>query len=391
MAASTRRSWGKVRKIPSGRIQASYIGPDGRRHNAPHTFTDRDTSGVWLRTERRLIEDEAWTPPSVRAGQQPRELFGPYAQTWVATRRTKKGPIKPRTRAEYLRLLDQVIDGTFGHMPVPHITPELVDAWWAKLPKDNPTQNARAYSLLRSVLGTAVERRLIDRNPCQIRGAANVEPKKKAEPATLEELDVIVATVPPRYRAMILLAAWCALRFGELTELRRSDVDVKKATLRVKRGVTWVPLSKEEADIFGDEFERTEAVVGSPKSDAGDRMVAIPPHVLPAIKEHLAAMPMTGRDALLFPSASDPAVHMRPATLAKVYYRARRVAGREDLAFHWLRHTGLTFAAHTGATLADLMHRAGHSTAGAAMRYQHAVSGRDAQIAAGLSDLAARR
>lgn len=390
MAGTPRRSWGKVRTIGSGRLQASYIGPDTTRHNAPHTFTTRDAATVWLRKEQRLIEDGEWTPPSVRAGQQPRELFGTYARTWVSTRRTKKGPIKPRTRSEYLRLLDNVLDATFGPMPIPHITPELVDAWWAKLPRDNPTQNARAYSLLRSVLNTAVERRLIDRNPCQIRGAGNVEREKFVEPATLDELDVIVATIPERYKAMILLAAWCALRFGELAELRRSDLDLTKGTLRVRRGLTWVTVSADEAEILGEGYEKTEAVVGTPKSSAGERTVSIPPHVLPAVKEHVRSMPVAGKDALLFPSASDPTIHMRPATLAKVFYRARKAAGREDLAFHWLRHTGLTFAAQTGATLADLMHRAGHATAGAAMRYQHAVSGRDAQIAAGLSDLAAR-
>jgi integrase len=61
-------------------------------------------------------------------------------------------------------------------------------------------------------------------------------------------------------------------------------------------------------------------------------------------------------------------------------------AGRPDLTFHGLRHTGATLAAATGATLAELMHRLGHSTPGAAMLYQHASADRDAAIAAALSD-----
>ena len=95
-----------------------------------------------------------------------------------------------------------------------------------------------------------------------------------------------------------------------------------------------------------------------------------------------------GKDGLLFPAAGDPADHMRPATLYKVFYPARDKAGRHDLRFHDLRHTGAVLAASTGATLAELMVRLGHSTPGAAMRYQHAAKGRDAQIAAALSDLA---
>lgn len=379
-----RRGWGTIKRMRSGKLQASYIGPDEHRHYGGWTFEDRDTASGWLREERKAIEDGTWTPPRLRAAQVSRDLFDTYARTWVETRRTKKGSIKPRTRAEYVRLLD-ILEPTFGTTPVRYISPDMVDAWWAKLDKTNPTQNARAYSLLRSILNTAVERRMIDRNPCQIRGAGNVERKKEIEPATLDELDLIVATVPFRYRAMILLAAWCAMRFGELTELRRSDLDLTKGIVKVRRGVTWVKLDEDDLD---DDDQRTEAVVGDPKSSAGIRSVAIPPHVIPALREHLRQMPMTGRDALLFPSSSDPTQPMRPSTLTTVYYRAREKAKRPDLRFHELRHTGLTFAAHTGATLADLMSRAGHSTAAAALRYQHAVSGRDATIAAALSDLA---
>jgi hypothetical protein len=44
-------------------------------------------------------------------------------------------------------------------------------------------------------------------------------------------------------------------------------------------------------------------------------------------------------------------------------------------------------AAQQGATLAQLMNRLGQSTVGAALRYQHAASGRDAEIARRLSSL----
>lgn len=54
-------------------------------------------------------------------------------------------------------------------------------------------------------------------------------PAKRAHqirPASLSELEKLAAAMPERYGAMILLASWCALRFGELTELRRRDVEV---------------------------------------------------------------------------------------------------------------------------------------------------------------------
>jgi integrase len=50
-----------------------------------------------------------------------------------------------------------------------------------------------------------------------------VKRARQIREASLAELEAITLAMPPRYRLMVLLAAWCALRFGELTELRRSE------------------------------------------------------------------------------------------------------------------------------------------------------------------------
>ena len=92
-----------------------------------------------------------------------------------------------------------------------------------------------------------------------------------------------------------------------------------------------------------------------------------------------------GRDGLLFPARHG--AQLAPSTLYKVYYPARIKAGRPDLRFHDLRHTGAVLAASTGATLAELMARLGHSTPAAALRYQHAAEQRDRVIADALSKL----
>ena len=68
--------------------------------------------------------------------------------------------------------------------------------------------------------------------------------------------------------------------------------------------------------------------------------------------------------------------------------KARAAAGRPDLRWHDLRHSGAVLAAATGASIAELMARLCHSTPTAAMRYQHAAQGRDREIAALLSKLA---
>jgi integrase len=164
------------------------------------------------------------------------------------------------------------------------------------------------------------------------------------------------------------------LRFGELTELRRKDVDLADKVIRVRRAVV----------LTTEGFKQT-----SPKSDAGIPDVAIPPHLLPVLEDHLAKHVGKERDALLF--GAKRGGYLAEGTLFRHFRKAREAAERPDLRFHDLRHSGAVLAAHTGATLAELMARLGHSSPAAAMRYQHAAQGRDREIAALLSTLAANR
>ncbi len=165
------------------------------------------------------------------------------------------------------------------------------------------TTAARAYGLLRSVMGTAVIDGLLPTNPCTIRGAQNAKTGKKADPLTAAELTIIEATMPDRLRAAVVIAAWGALRFGELTELRRRDVIERDGQMfvRVERAVTRIP---------GSGFK-----VGQPKSEAGVRVIALPPQVTPTIATHLATYAAPGPDGLLFPARSGG--HLAESTFTK--------------------------------------------------------------------------
>ena len=79
--------------------------------------------------------------------------------------------------------------------------------------------------------------------------------------------------------------------------------------------------------------------------------------------------------------------YLTPGGLYDWYYPARQAAGRPDLRFHDLRHTGATLAAATGATLAELKAPPRPlDRLQAAMRYQHATADRDRAIAEALSE-----
>ncbi len=129
--------------------------------------------------------------------------------------------------------------------------------------------------------------------------------------------------MPERLRLLVLLAAWCGLRYGELAELRRGDVDLEAGVLHVRRPVVRVDGAY---------------VVGTPKSHAGERMVAIPPHLWPAVRApgrahgpgRLAEHTGPGADALLFarPGTNRHLIHTE---VTKLYTKARAAAGRPDL------------------------------------------------------------
>jgi integrase len=120
-----------------------------------------------------------------------------------------------------------------------------------------------------------------------------------------------------------------------------------------------------------------------PKTEAGKREVAVPPHVWPLIVAH--SEEVAGPE---FFFVGKDGHRMRGNALYQAFVRARRKVGLE-ISFHDLRHTGQSLAAASGASTIDLMKRAGQSTPAAAQRYIHAVDGRDKEVAKALSDIAA--
>lgn len=376
-----RRDFGTIRRLPSGRYQATYIGPDLGRHKAPSTFEKRDLAVVWLRNEQRMIEDAVadevrWVSPeerleASRRKAEPKVRFGEYGAKWIGERRNSKGePLRALTRKDYELVLAKYLVPTFGDRPIDQITRADVRTWHAKLGPTAPRTRSKAYGLLRAIMNTAVDDELIAASPVHIRGAGAQAIKRKVEPATPAEIEIMADAMPPRLRASVIISAWCALRYGELAELRRKDIDVKRKLIRVRRAVTFPPGGP---------------VVGPPKSDAGVRDVSIPPHIWPVVEAHLKEYVRPTPDALLFPSEGRG--HIWHSGMNNHFSKARAAAGREDLKWHDLRHTGATLAAQVGATTAELQARLGHSTSVAAQLYQHAANDRDRQIAERLSRL----
>ncbi|GGM98641.1 hypothetical protein GCM10009721_26910 [Terrabacter tumescens] len=131
-------------------------------------------------------------------------------------------------------------------------TPSHVRRWWVSLDEHTPTIDARAYALLKAILNTAVADENLIVNPCRIRSASNAPRARDIRPATIEEPRIIVDALPENRRATALLCSWCAMRIGEVLELRRKDVELERGVVRVERGQRWTTRIELANAMFDD-------------------------------------------------------------------------------------------------------------------------------------------
>jgi integrase len=362
-----KRRFGRVRKLPSGRWQARYKAPDGIDRPAPRTFPTKRDAEVWLMKTEADILDNEWIDPDLG-----RITFGDYARSWIAER----PGLRPKSIQLYEYLLRRHLEPTFGTKPIAAIREPHVRRWRKQLldAGTSAVTVAKAYRLLRAILNTAAGDRLIRRNPCQIKGAGH-EGSAERPVLSVQQVFALADAINERYRALVLLAVFGSLRWGELAALRRCDVDLDNQTVHVVRQLT---------EVSG------HLSFGPPKTEAGKRVVAIPDVIIPAVREHLSSFTEPGDNALIFTSPTGKPLR-HGLFRSRVWVKATSKIGLVGLHFHDLRHTGNMLTAATGATLRELMDRMGHSTTRAALIYLHSSDARQREIAGALSHLAERQ
>ena len=361
-----RRRFGSVRQLRSGRWQARYQGPDGLVRAAPETFPTRKSAEQWLTVTEAKILQADWIDPD--AGLVP---FADYAAAWIAER----PGLRPKTIQLYRYLLRRHLATAtgFGRYAISEIREPHVRRWRKELIDSGVTAvtAGKAYRLLQAIMNTAVDDGLIRRNPCRIKGAGQ-ERSPERPMLTIGEVYQLADAVGERYRALVLLAAFGSLRWGEAIALERADVDLAAGTVRVDRQLT--------------EVNGVGLVAGEPKSDAGRRVVHLPDVIIPALRQHLAEFSNAGSSGLVFSSSTGlPLRHSQFRN--RVWLPALTQAGLKGVHFHDLRHAGNNLAATTGATLRELMARMGHSTTRAALIYLHNSEERQRKIAEGVDEL----
>jgi Domain of unkown function (DUF1775) len=184
--------------------------------------------------------------------------------------------------------ISHYLEPSFGRVHLTVIDPPMVRTWRARLLDAGVSQSmvAKAYRLLRGILMTAVEQdELIRRNPCRIVGAGTESPDERPV-LSIEQVCVLADLMPARQRMLIMVATFASLRYGEVTALRRMDIDQAGGAVSVRQAFT--------------EVRGQGMVLGPPKSRAGLRTVGLPSGIVAELRDHLARFVSSEPTALVF-------------------------------------------------------------------------------------------
>lgn len=376
---NARRSFGSIRKNRAGRYEARYTGPDGGKYTAGHSFVRKGDASSFLSHVEAEISAGRWISPKDARERERAEgqavaraatTFAEWSARWLASlERLGRTPKTIQTHTYRMRRLVE----RFGTQPLGSISVEEVDTWYQDVWREHGPGVVRpVYMTLSACMSAAVKAGHIEATPCQVpEGQKHVPTRDRArQVATPEEVQAAANAMPSHLRVAVLLAAWCQTRLGEAIGLQRRDLDLDSvpATLRIERQVQYLT--------------GRGPVETPPKSAAGVREIVIPASLVSTLRAHLDAHVDAAPTSWLLHPESTRGLPIHPNSLRTAWEKARDAAGIPWLKFHDLRHTGLTIFAQQGATLAELLHRGGHSDVDVALRYQHATRERDAALTA---------
>lgn len=389
----------KARELPRGisRQEGHYrvrLFVDGRQHSLG-MFESLDDARAALDIARSEKARGIFVPPAEKRAQIKAEAarrrltsitFGKWAEQWLE--RMEADPhLSPASVVTHRSVLRVHVLPSLADLPLTEITEAEIGTLITRVraipSKRNPGQpNGITPNVIRTLsacLNAAVNdpatALTVSPMPKNIAGtrrrgrdAEHVDSEKVATPT---EVARMAEAMPARWRVGVLLAAWCGLRLGEVLGLERRDLahltDPERAVVHVRRQVN----SKMQPPTITD-----------PKSGS-TRTLAIPAFLLSALTEHLRLHTDAAPAAPLLPGAR-PGQRVSQTAFDKAW-RTARDAARPGFRFHDLRHTGLTRYAQQGATLAELLHRGGHTDVSVALRYQHATAERDRALTARLN------
>lgn len=293
-----------------------------------------------------------------------KQTFESYATIWLDGRTD----LRPKTLALYEYLLRSFLILHLGNVLMARMDSLTIQRWHGVVSAGSRSSvtTAKAYRLLRQIMAAAVDDMMLRSNPCTLKNVA----VERATPSIDEALRV-AEVIKPEFRLMAMHAAIAGFRRGECLALRRRNL--------VETYGLWSVIV--DASVV---FVKDIAIHQPPKTSAGVRRPTLPAVLTPAIEEHLDTFGPFEANDLFF---VDRRTGETPTITGRRVWKNARDAAGVDCTFHDLRHLAGTLNATAGASIRESMARMGHSSPRAALRYQHLVELRDAEVASSIDRL----
>lgn len=342
-----RNSWGSTRKLPSGRTQARYTGPDGGTYKAPNTFPDELSALGWLADKRREIDLGVWVPPN----QEPKRSIptvGEMVSHWLqqCEAEVTTGEMRETSLVTYTNIVEKRITPytDLTGTPVDELTSVMVSSWWQKITTDFPTtpdRNKRAYSKLKTVVGLAVEYGYLSYNPVQVKAARKRAPSKRKKLPSTEELQAILDQVADRFKLGVCLCLFHGIRVGEMLALQAKHFEATPGGglgIRIEGNLQRVPNGK------GGVMMKWQP----PKTEAGYRVVPVLAEFVPLVRRHLREFTNGPED---YATTTAKGTIMMDTSFRSVFSLARDKANVDpEITPHYGRNWLITRLAEAGAT-----------------------------------------
>lgn len=317
--------WGKGK-----RWQARWIDPLGEE--GTKVFASKDAAQGHVSAMEVSVRSGTYVDP-----KQGKVTFREYAERWRADQLHHRRATVEQAESR-LRLH---VYPAIGSMPIANVRRPQVQACVNDMAKKlAPTTVEVAYGYMATVFKSAVLDGIIGSTPCVKINLPEIA-RKKVVPLTVAQVERICRNVSPRYRAAVIVCAATGLRQGELFGLKVAHIEgsCDNVILRV------------EEQVDG----------GAPKTDAGERRVAIGLHASRALWGHLATY-QEGIGGYVF--STPRRTRVTRSTAGDVWRAATVGMGLKDRSgWHELRHHHASLLISAGLSVVAVAERLGHRDA----------------------------
>lgn len=261
------------------------------------------------------------------------------------------------TLAQYRIYVDNYLKPTLGHLKLVDLKAKHVYGLLAKMEAEGrglPTQH-RVVAALSSALSMTERRRLVSSNVCrQVEIAPERTPTRPVY--DVKQLSgYLVTTSTDRLAAPWRLYGVVGLRRGEALALTWPKIDLEVGTVRIDRSLGVVD---------------GRLTFGPPKSDSGQRTVALDAESVRILRSHRAAQNAEKLalgagyvdDGLVF--AHEDGSPLRPEWVSKRFQTLSAASSLPRIHLHDLRHSAASVALSAGVPMKAVSERLGHSTMG---------------------------